>query len=77
MKVTKMNELEQYLTNFSLYVDVWTDDEGLYVHDGDTDECLSFEYDVDFEEVREMVVKHRHDRIVEVCQQEEEGTYVF
>lgn len=77
MKVTKMNELEQYLTNFSLYVDVWTDDEGLYVHDWDTDECLSFEYDVDFEEVRETVVKHRHDRIVEGCQQEEEGTYVF
>lgn len=77
MKVTKMNELEQYLTNFSLYVDVWTDDEGLYVHDWDTDECLSFEYDVDFEEVRETVVKHRHDRIVEVCQQEEGGTYVF
>jgi len=49
----------------------------LYVHDWDTDECLSFEYDVDFEEVRETVVKHRHDRIVEVCQQEEEGTYVF
>lgn len=72
-----MNELEQYLTNFSLYVDVWTDDEGLYVHDWDTDECLSFEHDVDFEEVRETVVKHRHDHIVEVCQQEEERTYVF
>lgn len=28
-----MNELEQYLTNFSLYVDVWTDEDGLYVHD--------------------------------------------
>lgn len=77
MKVTKMNELEQYLTNFSLYVDVWTDDEGLYVHDWDTDECLSFAHDVDFEEVRETVVKHRHGHIMEVCRQEEEGTYVF
>lgn len=28
-----MNELEQYLTEFSVYVDVWTDDEGLHVHD--------------------------------------------
>jgi len=27
--------------------------------------------------IRETVVKHRHDHIVEVCQQEEEGTYVF
>ena len=42
-EVTKMNELEQYLTEFSVYVDVWTDDEGLHVHDWDTDECLSFE----------------------------------
>lgn len=72
-----MNELERYLTNFSLYVDVWTDDEGLYVHDWDTDECLLFVSDVDFEEVRETVVKRRHEHIVEVCQQEAEGTYVF
>lgn len=72
-----MNELEQYLSEFGLYVDVWTDEDGLHTHDWDTDECLLFASDVDFEEVREAVVKHRHDHIVEVCRQEMEGTYVF
>ena len=51
-----MNELEQYLSEFGLYADVWTDDEGLHVHDWDTDECSVFAHDVDFEEVREQFV---------------------
>lgn len=71
-----MNELEKYLTNFSLYVDVWTDEEGLYVHDWDTDECLSFEHDVDFEEVREHIVASRHALVLDVCKKEMDGTYV-
>lgn len=40
-----MNELEQYLSEFGLYADVWTDDEGLHVHDWDTDECSVFAHE--------------------------------
>lgn len=47
------------------------------MNEWDTDECAVFAHDVDFEEVRETVVKHRHEHIMEVCRQEEEGTYVF
>lgn len=62
-----MNELEQYLSEFGLYADVWTDDEGLHVHDWDTDECSVFAHDVDFEEVREHIVASRHALVLDVC----------
>lgn len=61
-----MNELEQYLSEFGLYADVWTDDEGLHVHDWDTDECSVFAHDVDFEEVREHIVASRHALVLDV-----------
>ncbi len=54
---------------------MWTDEDGLYVQRLGHGRML--EHDVDFEAVRETVVKRRHEHIVEVCQQEAEGTYVF
>lgn len=72
-----MNELEQYLSEFGLYVDAWTDNEGLYVHDWDTDECTVFANDVDFEEVREHIVASRRALVLDVCEKEMDGTYAF
>lgn len=71
-----MNELEQYLSEFGLYVDVWTDEEGLHIHDWDTDKCTVFANDVDFEEVREHIVASRHALVMDVCEKEMDGTYV-
>lgn len=71
-----MNELEQYLMEFSVYADVWTEEDGLHIHDWDTDECSVFAHDVDFEEVREHIVASRHALVLDVCKKEIDGTYV-
>lgn len=66
-----MNELEQYLSEFGLYEEV------LHIHDWDTDDCVVFAHDVDFEEVREHIVASRHELVLDVCEKEIGGTYVF
>ena len=38
-----MNNLERFLRDRNADADTWVDDEGLHVHDWDTDRCLLFD----------------------------------
>ena len=38
-----MTDLERFLSNRNADADTWVDDEGLHVHDWDTDRCLLFD----------------------------------
>lgn len=38
-----MNDLERFLRDRNADADTWIDDEGLHVHDWDTDRCLVFD----------------------------------
>lgn len=38
-----MNDLELFLRNRNADADTWVDDEGLHVHDWETDQCLVFD----------------------------------
>lgn len=38
-----MNDLERFLRDRNANADTWIDDEGLHVHDWDTDRCLVFD----------------------------------
>lgn len=38
-----MNDLEKFLSNRNADSDTWVDDEGLHVHDWETDRCLLFD----------------------------------
>lgn len=38
-----MTDLERFLSNRNADADTWIDDEGLHVHDWETDRCLLFD----------------------------------
>ena len=38
-----MNDLERFLRDRNADADTWIDDEGLHVHDWETDRCLVFD----------------------------------